>query len=678
MISCLQLLAAFSRRVRRWSIVGVFAGMGMASAQENTSPLFRDATFEELANITVRTVSKHEERLFLSPAAVTVLSGDEIIRSGATSVSEALRWVPGLDVAQINAAEWAISARGFNARFSNKLLVLADGRSLYTPLFAGVYWDMVNPMLEDLDRVEVVRGPGGALWGANAVNGVINIISKSARETQGALIYGGGGTEKLVQTGVRQGWALNDHSWMRVYASYHLTDDSRWPDGRKGHDGFHVTQGGFRYDTVPAGPDRFTLQGDVFQGRRNQVISLVTPGGLVVSDRPVELDGFNLLGRWTRELATHSTLTLQSYWDHTARDSVSLVETRDTFDVDLQHNLFAGERQHFIWGAGYRISRDKTVAGLSGGFVPADYDFHLFNGFAQDEITLIPDRWQLTLGSKWEHNRYTGFEFQPSIRLRSTPDARQTFWASVSRAVRNPNRADRAVNYDVQYVAPGPGVPLPVIARAYGNPAVEAEGLVAWEAGWRFQPHPHFSADLSFFYHDYDRMILGLPNQSGAFLEANPAPLHLVTPVILDNNARAKSYGAELAFVWQPSTSIRLMPYYSFLQVDAALTKPGNGSVASLTDTAPQHQGGLRQCFDLPRATKLDLNFRWVGAVPAYAVRPYFEADVRVAWAIRPGLEWAITGQNLFHTQHSEFGPQTTEPRYELQRAGYAKLTCRF
>jgi iron complex outermembrane receptor protein len=679
-----ELLGIFLRRIiARWLGYGLMIVAGVVTSLAQTfagdpGQNLRDLTFEELANITVTTVSKKEEPLFRAAAAVTVLTNEDIRRSGATSVPEALRWVPGLDVAQISAADWAVSARGFNGLVANKLLVMIDGRTVYTPLLAGVFWDTFNPMLEDLDRIEVVCGPGGTLWGANAVNGVINILSKSARDTQGTLVYGGGGTEKLVQAGMRHGVALNEHTWVRVYASYNLVDEGRLPDGSGGHDGFHLLQGGFRLDAEPVGPDRFTLQGDAYHGQLARITSMATTTGVIDSDQPIAVDGVNLLGRWARESSANSTLTVQAFWDHTFRNAITVQETRNTLDVDVQNNWKVTDRHAVTGGLGIRSSNDHTVAGVSGGFVPADYDFRIFSGFVQDEITLLPDRLKGTLGVKLEHNSFTGFSVQPSVRLLWTPNVHQSAWASISRAVRNPTRADEAADFNVQYVAPGAGNPLPIVVRALGNPDIASESLVAYEAGWRLQPHPRFSADLAVYYNDYNNLILGIPNMAGTFAETALPPLHLVVPVQLRNAAAAHSYGGELSVSWQPSPGVRCSPFYSVLKVNAWLTQPDGGSLETLVNSAPRQQGGLRTSFDLPADMKFDLNLRWVGAVPAYAVAAYFEADVRFAWEIKPGFELAVTGQNLIHAQHNEFGPQNIEPRYELQRGIYFKMSRRF
>ena len=667
--------------VGRWRYAWLIALLTRCSTvigATTDSPTLSSLSFEELSQIQVTTASKRSEPVVSTPAAVSVLTNNDILRSGATNIPEALRWVPGLDVAQINAAEWAVSARGFNGRFSNKLLVMVDGRTVYTPLLAGVYWDVVNPMLEDIDRIEIVRGPGGALWGANAVNGVINILTKSARDTQGTLLDSSAGTEKLVQAGARQGFSLNDSTWMRVYASYDRVDNSQLPDGTKARDGLHTTQGGFRLDTESTTtPNHFTLQGDAYQGERERHTTLATTSTTVETDRPIEVNGVNLLGRWTQELFPHSTLTLQSYWDHTYRDTIVIQETRDTFDVDMQDNWKASERHTATCGIGYRLSRDHTVDGISGGYRPTDRDFHLFNGFVQDEIALAPDRLRSSLGAKLEHNSFTGFEFQPCARLLWTPSNRQSFWASVSRAVRTPNRTDNGADINYQYIAPEPGLPLPLVVRAIGNPNVKSESLIAWEAGWRLQLQSQFSTDLAIFYNDYDHLIIGIPDPAGTYVETSPAPMHLVTPVTLLNAAHAHSLGGELALAWQPSEGLRFSPFYSFLKVDAWANQPGR-TLESFTRSAPRHQGGLRTSIDLPGRTKLDLNLRWIGAVPAYTVHAYLEADVRVGWAVRPGLELIVTGQNLLAPRHDEMGPQTIEPRYELQRGVNVKLTKRF
>ncbi|MDI1248921.1 MAG: TonB-dependent receptor, partial [Lacunisphaera sp.] len=636
------------------------------------SPILANLSLEQLSEITITTASKRAESLAQTAAAVTVLPGEDIIRSGSTSIPEALRWVPGLDVAQINAAEWAVSARGFNARFANKLLVMVDGRSLYTPLLAGVNWDDYNPVLEDLERIEVVRGSGGALWGANAVNGVINILSKSAEDTQGTLVTVSGGTEKLLSAATRVGVALNDHAWLRVYAKYDLTGNSRWSDGAPGHDRWDNGQAGFRFDAKPDGETHVTVQGDAYQGERDRITPIVTPGGYINLDLPVRVSGANVLGRWTRAFSADAKLTLQSYWSHTWRDAVQSRETRDTFDFDLQHDWQPGGRHRLSWGAGYRWSADQTEAGIPGGFVPANYDFRLFNAFAQDEITLVDDRLKLTLGSKLEHNSFTGFELQPSVRLLWTPTPRASYWTSVSRATRTPNRADTGAKIDVFYLPPGPNAsnptPLPLLTRAIGNPALSSEAIVAYEAGWRMQVNPAFTVDLAGFVSQHRDFILGIPNNAGTFLELTPAPAHLVLPIELVNGADALSCGGELALTWQPRPNFRLMGSYSHLQVDAELRVTGSRYLVTLTDSAPENQFSLRASLDVRPDLQLDVNLRRVGAVSAYAVDDYTEGDLRLLWKIGPGFELAVTGQNLFHDRHTEFGPQTVEPRYAIER----------
>ena len=669
---------AHKRRVRQLpAAVLLFAAIS-ARCEAQETPVLANLSLEQLSQIQVITASKHSESVANTAAPVTVLSEDEIIRSGATNVAEALRLVPGLDLAQVNASQWAVSARGFNGRFSNKLLVMMDGRSLYTPLLAGTYWDLVSPMMEDLERIEVVKGPGSTLWGANAVNGVINILSKSARDTQGTLLFGSGGTVKQAMGGVREGFKLGDKAWMRVYAKYDQTDDSHLSDGSSGNDAWKFSQTGFRLDWDPAEASKFTLQGDAYTGKCHATTPLVTSSGLLTSYVPIELDGVNVLGRWTQGLSSDSKFTLQSYFDHTWRAGAQLKEARNTFDVDLQHDWNLDAAQVFTSGVGYRWSGDQTQGNVSGGFSPADYNFALLNIFVQDELTLVDKRLKFTIGSKGEHNSFTGTQLQPSARLLWTPTETQTFWSSISRTVRNPNRADVAADVDAIYLPATTSLPLPQLVRVRGNPDIHGEVLIAYDLGWRAQVQDNLSLDLALFYNDYDKLILGIPDVARTSVVVTPPPAHLVIPYGMLNAAKAQSYGGEFALTWHPSEAVCIAPFYGFLQVDAQKTVPGARSLATLDSSAPKHQFGLRTSFNLGRKLDWDMNLRWVDALPASAISAYCEADVRLAWMFSRHLEFSLVGQNLLHAQHKEFGPQTVEAQYELRRGVYAKMILRF
>ena len=395
-----------------------------------------EISLDELVNLKVTSVSKKPENLSHAPAAITVITGEDIRRSGATTIAEALRLAPGLEVARQDSVSWAISSRGFNDIFANKLLVLVDGRSVYTPLFSGVYWDVQDTLLEDIDRIEVIRGPGAALWGANAVNGVINITTKTAKETQGGLVTGGGGTEERGFGSVRYGGKINDQSWYRVYAKYFNRDDSAMPAGGPAGDEWDGLRGGFRVDWEHSPPNLLTLQGDIYSGTEHQRYALATPTPPYSSLQPqkIQVAGGNLLGRWTHTFNEDADLRFQTYYDRTQRELEIFKEDRDTFDLDLQLHHPFGERQDIVWGLGYRHTDSYNLkSNFNLSFVPTDRKTEEYSALVQDEISLVRDRLRLTIGSKFEHNDYTGFEIQPSGRLLWTPHPRHSAWASISR-----------------------------------------------------------------------------------------------------------------------------------------------------------------------------------------------------------------------------------------------------
>src|SRR5438552_3237702 len=391
-------------------------------------------SLEELLNLEVTTVSKRPEKLTEAASAIQVITQEDIRRSGASSIPEALRLASNLEVAQVDSRQWAISARGFNSTTADKLLVLIDGRTVYTPLYAGVFWDFQDTLLEDLDRIEVISGPGATLWGANAVNGVINITTKQAKDTQGVLLLGGGGTELRDFGGVRYGGALAPNLHFRVYGQYFDRDSMVFPTGQDAANDWHLGQGGFRLDWDASASTLLTLQGDLYDGR------IAQPG----TTGDITVDGSNVIGRWSHTFAEDSDLKLQVYYDRTHRRIPDVfAEDLDTYDVDFQHRFPLGERHDLVWGLGYRLIEDDVSNSPILAFLPARVSRQWFSGFVQDEITLVKDRLHLTLGTKIEHNDYTGFEVQPSARLAWRLSQQQTVWAATSRAVRTPSRIDR-------------------------------------------------------------------------------------------------------------------------------------------------------------------------------------------------------------------------------------------
>jgi iron complex outermembrane receptor protein len=629
---------------------------------------YKKMSIEELMDQEVTSVAKQPEPLGQAPAAIQVVTGDAIRRSGAASIPEALRLADNLDVAQINAHDWAISARGFNSHLGDKLLVLMDGRAVYSPLYGGVLWNMQDYLLEDINRIEVISGPGGTLWGANAVNGVINITSKNAKDTQGFYLEAGGGSEMQDFTGVRYGGVLASNVYYRVYGKFYNLNAEHLPNGNDAADSTVQGQGGFRIDTEPSLPNVFTLQGDFFEGRDDLDV-----GGVLATNETVA--GGNLLGRWSHTISDDSEMSLQAYYDQTHLEFPyvslgTLADDLDTADVEFQHNFSLGERNKFVWGVGYRFTHEADVNDAAPGtarviFMPATLDQNLVNVFGQDEIRLR-DQLYLTLGTKIEHNDYTGFEFEPNVRLQWTPTPKQMFWGAVSRAVRTPSRLD----HDLQIPS---GYPPPFQTFEAGSSSFTSETLIAYELGYRAQLGSKISASVSLFYNDYDDLR-----------SLNPGPPPFGLPLTFANNLKGHTYGYEISADYQILNWWRLHGGYDFLQEKISV-KPGEVDLDNaLDETAdPRNQIFLRSSMDLPWRTELDVNFRWIddvinnnngvaGMVPSYA-----EMDVRVAWHATKNLEFSIVGQNLLHDQHAEAGfPGPGQE--QIVRGVYGKVSWRF
>ena len=638
-------------------------------------------SLEDLSNIRVSSVSKHNERMAEAPAAIFVITGDDIRRSGMTTIPEALRLAPGVDVARLDSHNWAISARGFNNLYANKLLVVMDGRSVYTPLFSGVYWDMQDTLMEDIDRIEVIRGPGATMWGANAVDGVINIITKSAKETQGGLITAGYGTEEQGFGAVRYGGKLSDEAFFRVYAKYFNRDESALATGEKNNDAWQNWRGGFRVDWEPSIENLFTLQGDLFYGEEKQTYFLFTPApGVEALASKIYLHGGNALGRWTHSFSAESELKLQAYYDHTTRGVGWFNEDRDSGDVELQYRVPLGERQNIEVGAGYRYSYSYNLrSNFTLSFFPLDRQTHIFNTFIQDEITLVRDRLRLTLGSKFEHNDYSGWELQPSGRLLWTPHDKHSIWASVSRAVRTPSRVDvdsRIVTGIFAAGAPPFGAPLPAVTTIDGTAAFESEVLIAYELGYRVQAARTLSLDLALFYNDYRHLRTF---ELGA-TDASAAPAYLRFPFYFGNGLSGQTYGGELAANLDVAEWWHWRAAYSYLQMQLH-KNPGSTDTTQAAEDglSPHHQISFRSLMDLPWKLQLDTTVRYVDSLPTANIRSYVGLDMRLGWRPRQNLEFSIVGQNILDNQHREFSPSVIRtPAAEIERAVYGKVTWGF
>jgi iron complex outermembrane receptor protein len=647
-----------------WSAMGTQTGSDLA-----------ELSLEELMNIEITSVAKKAQPLSETAAAVYVLTSEEIRRSGATTIADALRLVPGVHVARIGSDSWGVAARGFNSLYVNKMLVMVDGRSVYLPLFSGVYWNRLDTVLDDIERIEVIRGPGGTLWGANAVNGVINIITKSAKDTQGGYVQAGAGTEEEAFGTVRYGGRLSEHAWYRIYAKAFERDGLVDQAGSDVPGDWRFGRAGFRVDWDASDRDTLTFQGDYYNGDSEFITALVSyasPTPIIVQDEAARQGG-DVLVRWRRWLDDDSDFALQAYYDVTNDEALWYGEVTDTIaDIDFQHRFRPHDRHEIVWGMGVRHTVDEASGTLILALTKPKRAVNVYSAFVQDEITLTPDLLSLTVGTKLEHNGYTGFEYQPSVRLAYTPAAHRTLWAAVSRAVRTPSRVDRDLRLTGAAVAPG------VYPRLMGNPDSESEELIAFELGYRIQPHDRVTLDAATFYHDYDKLRTGEPGMP--FTELDPPPPHMVLPVTMANKMHGEAYGFELAANWRAAPWWLLRSGYTFYDLQLHLDAGSLDTLESEAEReAPQNLAFVHSSMDLSSAVDLDLVLRYVDRVPAFNVGSYVELDARVAWRPREDLELFIVGRDLLDAHHQEFFPKYIgEAPSDVERSVYAGVTWRF
>jgi iron complex outermembrane recepter protein len=641
-------------------------------ANQSNNDNLKQLSLEQLANVEVTTASKEPVTVARTPAAVYVLTSEDIRRSGATSIPEALRLVPGVEVARIDSNKWSLGMRGFTGRLSRSVLVLIDGRSVYTPLFAGVYWEVQDTLLEDVDRIEVIRGPGGTIWGANAVNGVINIVTKNSKDTHGMVVSAGGGSvdQGLVNFRLGSGNKSVDY---RIYGKGFFRGSEFHPDGRE-FDDWRMGQGGFRTDWSLHQRDTLTIQGDLYEGVAGQRVGITSysPPATINVEQNAKLAGGNLLGRWRRDLTTGSDIQVQAYYDRTNREDVNLAEARNTFDVDLLHHFALPRGQDFIWGLGTRFSMgDATQVVPTVVITPNQFTEQLYSAFVQDEIPIVQNRLSLMIGSKFLHNNYSGFDIQPSARLLWTPRQQHSLWAAVTRAVRTPSRVEE----DLQLTALFTSTP-PVFFRLATDRDFTSERLVSYETGYRGLLRPYLYLDVAAFYNHYDHLLSIEPGTP--FSETAPSPTHQVIPFLFRNGLLGDTSGVEFASEWTPIRSWRLKGSYSYLNLElrrsAGSLDPS--TVSSTENSSPRHQVVIQSFLQLPKNLDLDLTYRYVSALPAQSVRSYSTGDVRFGWHIGEGVEISVAGQNLFQPHHTEYGGDPGG-LVGIKRSAYTKITWR-
>lgn len=640
-----------------------------------------DMTLDELVNIQVTSVSKKSESAATAAAALFVVTNEDIQRTGATSLAEALRIVPGLDVARIDANKWAVSARGFNRQHANKLLVMVDGRSIYTPMFSGVYWDEHDVPLEDVERIEVIRGPGASLWGSNAVNGIINIVTKHAKDTQGNLASVSVGNNDFNQVNLRHGGKIGNTDY-RIFARHNMQGDSDLPkSGVTANDGWIYDRVGFRTDTALSAQEDLSVQMGVHDSKKdsyNTVPILTAPysRSFYMDENFREMD---FLTKYTNRYQADASYEAQFYVDSTVRENEVYGFSRNIFDFDFQHNFKATDTHELTWGTGYRYMSDDAESIQYLIYNPDRRVYDIISGFVQDKISLIKDKVFLTLGIKYEHNDFTGHEWQPNVRTSWQIDDKNTLWAAVSRAVRTPTRNENDLNIRVLSLPPNylaPGTPASFVMQGGRNKNFESEDLIAYEVGYKSNALRDTTFDVSLFFNDYDNLRtfdLGTPY----FATEVGFPTHLAIPLTAHNYGKAESYGAELAVTHQLTNDLRVMAGYTYLDMDMGLNAGSRDNLfLSEAGRNPEHQFNARTYYNVTRDIEWDTMLYYVDEITS--VDAYTRLDTRVGWRALKGLELSAMVQNIFDDEHQEFNESTLSQPADIGRLFYVKASFTF
>ena len=651
-----------------------FTGQAIADNKD-----YFDMSLEELMSIQVTSASKKTQSLLDAPAAIFVINQEDIKRSGATSIPEALRLAPGLEVSRIDPGKWAISARGFNGRFANKLLVLTDGRTLYTQAFSGVYWENQDLVLEDIDHIEIIRGPGAALWGANAVNGVINIITKHSADTKGGLLTGGGGITEHGFASLRYGTQIGKDTTARAYFKGVERGSFNLLNSKAGDGNFNNLQGGFRIDSQPTPDDSWTISGDAYTSEMRENLSFADPSTPTLSRDVTDTtraSGGNIRSNYTHKLSPDSNYSLQFFYDIYRREQPFDFETRKTVDIEFQHNFKANADHEIAWGLSYRYMDAIHSFPLPNIFnlTNPNPQNHYASLFLRDEITLLDDELWLTLGSKLEHNDFTGIEAQPTARLLWAPDEQNRLWGAISRAVRTPSIIDDSLRLLGRFAPPEtiPNTPLPVGTVVTGNRNFKAEELLAFELGYRLTLAKALSLDATAFYNDYESLRsfnLGNPALNGAAIEL---------PLIVNNEGDGHTVGFETSLVWQMRDWWRWDLTYSYLSTHFK-TNPLFTEAQS-----PQHKTSIRAVINPWHNINLDFWLRYVDESSFFTVAgtqivpSYVTMDLRLAWKPIKNIELSVVGQNLLDSQHLEAIGEAFQKPTEVPRGVYGKLALEF
>lgn len=662
---------------RSLAFVAIIFGSFTAPLGAQRARPLADASLEELMGIRVSSVGRKEQKLTETAAAVYVVTREDIARSAATSIPEVLRLVPGLQVARIDSNKWAITARGFNGHFANKMLVLIDGRSIYTNLYSGVFWDQYDLMLQDVERIEVVRGPGATMWGANAVNGVINVITRKARETQGTLFVAGTGTEDLADTALRHGGKVGERVHYRMFSKFFNRNQMDAPGGLgRGSDSWHQMRFGGRLDAELSERDTASFSGDAYQGASRSVISAGYPlpsDGRFLLDRPMVSGGFGT-GSWTRTLSETSEFTLQAYFNQEERQENYGHGLFQTVDFDFQHRQGLGKRNDLLWGLGYRLTNDRfDILGTGPYFDPLARRIALWSSFVQDDFTVVEGRVVATLGSKFLHQDQSGFEVQPTARLLWTPSKRDGLWAAVSRAVRTPSRLNQDLRVGFQA---GVFNGIPVSGMLSGTRDFRSETVRALEAGYRRQVGRQLTLDLTVYRNTYGS--LSGYRRGELEISFTPSPRAFI-PYVLGNTASADSHGTEAAISWTPVKRWKLQTNYTWLRINYRDTgdQLSAGPDREGGDT-PSHSLQLSSAADLTRRLSWDTQLYRVGRLASIGVPGYTRLDTSLRMNLTEAYALSVGGRNLADPRHLEYVPEDFVRAAEIRRSFFIQLTRRF
>ncbi len=655
------------------------AGLSATAALWAQDPVQTDLSrmdLEDLMNVKVTSVSKREQSLSRTPAAVFVISQEEIRRSGATSIPDLLRIVPGVDVQQIDANAWAISIRGFNSRYSNKVLVLIDGRTVYTPSFSGVFWEQIDMPLENIDRIEVIRGPGATVWGANAVNGVISIFTKSSEDTKGGLVSAAGGSLLHGLGTVQYGGSAGTKGTYRIFGNaFHIGNSAR-SDGSAADDHWSRSHAGFRSDWDLSSRDSLMVQGDLFANQASQTrrSSFLPTAYDRTFHQSLDTAGGDVLARWNHTFAGGSQTSFQSYYDTYRRTDLGVPEVLRTFDLDFQHHITEGDRHELVWGLAYRVSNSALSPGYSIGFTPPSRTDHLFSAFLQDEIRLSDAFW-FTLGCKLEHNAYTGIETEPSVRLVwNAPGNRHTVWAAASKAIRQPARLDTNIAVDLQEIAIS--ADSVQMLRLFGNPHIKDEELRDYELGYRSEFSKRVSLDVTTFLSFYRHLETVEPRP----LAVIPGlPVRFEIPMLFDSKSHAVDWGGEVSLNLEMTSRWRISPGYSYLHA-AIRQDPSSQGFASYSVATgfPEHISQIRSMVNLSRNTEFDQSLYYTARLPGSSIPGHARLDLRMARRLGESTEISVVGQNLLRPRAAEYGDSWGIIGTQAVRSVYGKITWRF